>query len=762
MPQTTPTFCLACGYPLSYLPENRCPECGRPFNPTDPRTMSLAKPLKPWQRRLLKPTSWPTVTFAILAAILMAWLSGWPTLEPVRPYVLSQEVIGIPRLLRLHQLKARLLHPGDILFFTSFLLLGIFLLLFVPRQLARLLVPRPAFRTVNAGPRRRYRYIAILLALTVFATCLIFSWQKRIGRRWVDSMYGPPVELSPEESGKVIGAVISDFPRPGRRAQILSVLVGEAKQDALPGLLRAADGESDPLVLAQELHVISLFRNPQTASLFTRYLTDTRAEVRAAAADGIGILHHPTYDIPFRDRGYSGQWIAIDGNPTINLANNSNDIVVNRHLNDPPVAIDPSVQTALLHMMTDGPTAQERETAARAIVIWPPDNYKLRVAEWGVWIDLGGHLSLAKSLVSETPPFVHRTGNPDGGFDSLIDFPRVVFKPIIHLTANSPLAVDLEVRISQGRPWFAFPLPDDFSFDLHSGAGRPVVEIGGGAASPADFDDFSNPHIASLPNPRYGYPWISPHHRSRYVNWGPGNIGILDLGLQWQSVIVCPQRPGWMSPPAVPNDPRFAWWSALRNVPSSWVSSRGESDRFIFYDGPTRAPEPIQVVLNSSSKALQFSGLTPQPPLKNVPPNPSGFNPIIPPATLPFPEREGLYVEFRNGHLQGQYVEVEPGKSAPLAPDLPLNGSVVIDELRRLLTSYGLTIPESDGLIAAWTPQFFKSEGRRFILRMSPDDYARQCPISVRPTPTEVARLGLILTEFDADPPAPPATPPAQ
>src|ERR1051326_2396003 len=31
-------FCLTCRYRLDNLPEPRCPECGRRFNPTDPRT----------------------------------------------------------------------------------------------------------------------------------------------------------------------------------------------------------------------------------------------------------------------------------------------------------------------------------------------------------------------------------------------------------------------------------------------------------------------------------------------------------------------------------------------------------------------------------------------------------------------------------------------------------------------------------------------------------------------------------------------------
>jgi len=34
-----------------------------------------------------------------------------------------------------------------------------------------------------------------------------------------------------------------------------------------------------------------------------------------------------------------------------------------------------------------------------------------------------------------------------------------------------------------------------------------------------------------------------------------------------------------------------------------------------------------------------------------------------------------------------------------------------------MLRRYGLNGPEAEGLIAAWTPQFFQTEGRRFLLR---------------------------------------------
>lgn len=35
------SWCLGCDYPLNGLTENRCPECGREFNPRDPKSMRL-------------------------------------------------------------------------------------------------------------------------------------------------------------------------------------------------------------------------------------------------------------------------------------------------------------------------------------------------------------------------------------------------------------------------------------------------------------------------------------------------------------------------------------------------------------------------------------------------------------------------------------------------------------------------------------------------------------------------------------------------
>jgi uncharacterized paraquat-inducible protein A len=42
MGTTEPKRCLGCGYILEHLPEPRCPECGRQFDPNDAATYSFA------------------------------------------------------------------------------------------------------------------------------------------------------------------------------------------------------------------------------------------------------------------------------------------------------------------------------------------------------------------------------------------------------------------------------------------------------------------------------------------------------------------------------------------------------------------------------------------------------------------------------------------------------------------------------------------------------------------------------------------------
>jgi hypothetical protein len=63
-------LCLGCNYPLRGLVSARCPECGRPFDPADPITLNLGRPLGGLDKKMLRPIGrWAHVTLWLLAVI---------------------------------------------------------------------------------------------------------------------------------------------------------------------------------------------------------------------------------------------------------------------------------------------------------------------------------------------------------------------------------------------------------------------------------------------------------------------------------------------------------------------------------------------------------------------------------------------------------------------------------------------------------------------------------------------------------------------
>ena len=780
-PRTHAAFCLGCGYSLRELPARRCPECGRPFDPADLRSMSLGHPLRPWQRWLLRPTGWPTIALALLGTAALAYLSRWPRLSPEPLSVLLDEF---------HWPRPDTMPPTalDVVFYVAVVLWAVFIAWTLFWQLAlMLLVPRAGRRANVWQIDTRRRRLAIADAAMISIICMIFGWEQRVGRRWIARVMAPPrrnmppyydprwdpwrlspVKLSSSQAADALGHLIVDLPRSNERLSALGALVQAAGRAALPSLIHATATESDETLLIWELRLIGLCRDPQTAQLLIARLHDPRSAVRAATADAVGILRQPSYSVHLANGFWMGGELALDSKPPIDVGGIVSDQPSSNGwgysgsaehdlLDEAPITVDPAVRRTLEQMMLAGTTPAEREAAARSLVTWPPPHYQLRVAEWGVWINHSGQMALARSVLDEIPPFVHRTGNPTDSFDAYFLYPSMVTKPIVHLTSDVPLAVDVEAQISQGRPWFGYPMPDDFAI---GGENVPYKVIGaadgfsgGSSSAPQPTDDFMAPAIPSLPDCREGYPWLVPHHRVREsegTTFG-GPALIMNLGLRWQSAIVCPNRLAWMAVPSVPPDPRFNWWTRLRDVPCDWVTSRGETERFLYYDGPTRATVPLAVSLEPTERRLHFA--TPKPPTFGYSSSPKlepQFQPLFASAPANLPPHEGLYIEVHSGQVHAQAMEIASDGSIPLSLDPALVGEpAVAGRLRQMLLRYGLSGPEADGLIAAWTPQFFRAEGRRFLLRMSPGDYARQCPMQVRPTPTEVVRLGLVLTEFD-------------
>jgi hypothetical protein len=77
--------CLKCDYPLQGLTESRCPECGRRFDPADPKTMRFGRRGERTQRWLIKPVGWPTFVLAVAATGGVLALTRWPAVPSSMP-----------------------------------------------------------------------------------------------------------------------------------------------------------------------------------------------------------------------------------------------------------------------------------------------------------------------------------------------------------------------------------------------------------------------------------------------------------------------------------------------------------------------------------------------------------------------------------------------------------------------------------------------------------------------------------------------------
>jgi len=79
-------LCWECNYPLRGLPESRCPECGRTFDPDDPASMNLGKPMGRLAKRLLRPDAWYgriVVCYVLLAMVgsVLLPMNRWALLQ---------------------------------------------------------------------------------------------------------------------------------------------------------------------------------------------------------------------------------------------------------------------------------------------------------------------------------------------------------------------------------------------------------------------------------------------------------------------------------------------------------------------------------------------------------------------------------------------------------------------------------------------------------------------------------------------------------
>jgi hypothetical protein len=744
-------LCVDCNYPLQGLAKPRCPECGRRFNPNDPLTMNLGRAIGPRARWLLQPIGRPTVIAALLALLALLVVTRLP--------------LGAPSLAAArYWLQPRLWRTRESLVTWRDWTYAIGLVLGIAAMAA--LVVRTSLRTVvlilwrqdrrRAGIRRVRMGAAVGAILCAWAAVLT-GWPVQVGQHWIICQIAQPpvtptgiprrlacpVPLRPEQELAALRAAAIALPSARQRVWAIKMDVERQGVASLPTLMDALRREKDGAVRAMELRLIAISRDEANTGLFAKYLADPDPQARAAAIDGLGMVYALAYPLPNPGTRRASSMLASD--PPIELGPLLPDEggLHEGALPESQRALPPEIRETFRQKMLTGSTADEREAAARALLPWPPPGYRLRVAEWGVWISNGGDLKLIQSVLDEIPPFVHRTGNALPEFDDRISRIRVVTKPIVHFTANEAIPIDMAVVIRAGRPYYAYPLPDDFAVSLEEFWTPPLISAL--PAAPADarpLDHLEDSSIAPLQNVREGYPWVTPRHgRSGASIRGSGGDGVAGLGLRWQSLIVSPERLPWMMPPAAPPDPRYAWWDRLRQVPTSWVSSRGESDRFVYYDGPTLAKTPVDVtlkdtVLEFDPRSLPARGWLPTVQRRKSEIYAQEIGSVLDPPPDP-PPHHGLFIRVAGGKVTGQQAETASTVSKfALSRSSPLRGPEVKAKFEQMLKDAGLTAPEAAGLAACWSPQFFEKDGQRFLLLLTAEDYDALCPMTVRPPPS--------------------------
>jgi hypothetical protein len=358
----------------------------------------------------------------------------------------------------------------------------------------------------------------------------------------------------------------------------------------------------------------------------------------------------------------------------------------------------------------------------------------------------GGDLKSVQSELAGIPPFVHPTGNSITEFKTPTRHVQLLMKPVIHLTVNQTVAVDLAAHIRLGRPWFAFPKPDDF--DVVWGHAPIVVGFVDNKV-PKLLRALDAPDLGVLSGHAAGYPWLRPGFSqtgNRDWRYYGDNDDILEVGVRWQRLIVSPTRLAWMRPPDVPAGQQYAWWTRLRDVDCSWVSSQNESERFLYYDGPTRLKAPLRATVTAGIVHFQTG----------LPDEDAWWEQVLgvmerpmrgdPPVCLC---RGGsLIVQVTLPGIRAAWIDrAAPGLSQSLS-DLPLVGAAVESRLVSAIQARGLNASETAAMIDCWRETFFVKPGLRVLLLLSAEEYDALCPLTIRPRPTERARVGIVWYEL--------------
>ena len=346
-----------------------------------------------------------------------------------------------------------------------------------------------------------------------------------------------------------------------------------------------------------------------------------------------------------------------------------------------------------------------------------------------------------KSIADEIPPFAHRIPDTVSSLEeNRLNRITIIDKPVVHVTVDRPTVFSVSAMISKGRVWFAYPKPDDFQLGVATYGDKHALS------------ELDSPEEGALDVLRGGYNWVTPlpPYRTGPISGGLSANNRLDsIGVRWNQVLAMPTKPaGWSS--AAITAPNNQWWSDLRDVKCSWVENQGEQEKFLYYDGPTNKELPIHVSLQDEQLTILHHNYGP----KDI----SRHTEAEKRQALAFIDfqrdrckRNWLFVSVKSGEVSGIGFESNlAGDEIKLvdAGQLNLFGDQVLDQFVKFAMQEGLNVEEATGMARCWRKAFFETDGQRILCFLNRQDYDSFCPLEVNPQPTELARCGVVFTEF--------------
>ncbi len=422
------------------------------------------------------------------------------------------------------------------------------------------------------------------------------------------------------------------------------------------------------------------------------------------------------------------------------------------------------------------------------------------VHEWGVWKEQStsrvprpakGRMAPAGPTLADLPPFVHRSRVSARTLGGARHDPNAsiviyeVLKPVVFFYASRPQVVFLQVEFHHGRPWTFYPQPTDYTQKaISSAAGgipraaRPLRVVPGVIS----VGDRELPEVTRLDETTYALagglmrvapPWLDPQGtelsaetraeltgRYRVAPWrvprspyvAPQRKGrntnppftVSEVGLEW-----CGLRIGFpaeleASRPEADSD---SWWSFLREVPSTPIAIRGESEDFLFYDGAVPLQPPLSVFWSDEGLSVRvraFSDKGSTDPWQVDPTSPPGVLATIPAC---FVVHVSADTPVRGTVLRALAPSAQPHRVA--FPEMELEGPEVRERFEETLREQGLTAAEARSLTRTWNAEFFQTPGTRLLTFIPRRLYDTLLPMKIRPPPRELVRVGVVWKELE-------------